>query len=134
MGVGVSPSVHHAGFLSCPDLFADLYGTTPTGTIRSGTIRVNHQDARSLALGALRSRVGCVFQQEALFAAAIAENIRYGRAETSDTEMREPARLAGAVEFIERLPEGYATLPSRRGAHLSMGQKQRIAMARALLR
>jgi subfamily B ATP-binding cassette protein MsbA len=100
----------------------------------AGTIRVNHQDARRLALGGLRSRVGCVFQQEALFAVSIAENIRYGRAEASDIDMREAARLAGAAEFIEGLPEGYATLLGRRGARLSMGQQQRIALARALLR
>jgi ABC-type multidrug transport system fused ATPase/permease subunit len=100
----------------------------------SGTICVNRQDARRLALGALRARVGCVFQQDALFAVSIAENIRYGRTAASDTDMREAARLAGATGFIECLPNGYATLLGRRGARLSMGQQQRIAIARALLR
>jgi ATP-binding cassette, subfamily B, bacterial len=100
----------------------------------AGTISVNGADTRGIAPGALRARVGFVFQQEALFSTSIEDNIRYGTPGASDAAVREAAARAGAAEFIERLPEGYATMLGRRGARLSVGQKQRIAIARALLR
>jgi ABC-type multidrug transport system fused ATPase/permease subunit len=100
----------------------------------AGTISVNGADARGIAPDALRARVGFVFQQEALFSTSIEENIRYGTPGASDAAVREAAAGAGAAEFIERLPDGYATMLGRRGARLSVGQKQRIAIARALLR
>ncbi len=101
---------------------------------RAGEIVVNGVDSRQIALEPLRARIGFVFQQEALFSRSLADNIRYGAPQASDDEVREAARMAGAAEFIERLPEGYATMLGRRGARLSLGQKQRIAIARALVR
>ncbi len=100
----------------------------------AGTIRVNGADARGIAPAALRARVGFVFQQESLFSTTIEENIRYGTPDASDATVLEAAARAGAAEFIERLPDGYATMLGRRGARLSVGQKQRIAIARALVR
>jgi ABC-type multidrug transport system fused ATPase/permease subunit len=82
----------------------------------------------------LRRRIGFVFQQEALFSTSIMENIRYGSPKADATAVRNAAAAAGAAEFIERMPRGYQTMLGRRGARLSVGQKQRIAMARALLR
>ncbi|HLI81596.1 MAG TPA: ABC transporter ATP-binding protein [Candidatus Binataceae bacterium] len=100
----------------------------------AGEIIVNGIDARRLSHQALRRRIGFVFQQEALFSRSIADNIRYGVPDATDAQMREAARIAGAADFIEALPEKYATVLGRRGARLSVGQKQRIAIARALIR
>src|SRR5262249_19239969 len=82
----------------------------------------------------MRERIGFVFQQEALFSSTIADNIRYGVPGASDDEVARAAEMAGAAEFIARMPQGYATMLGRRGARLSVGQKQRIAIARAMLR
>jgi ATP-binding cassette subfamily B protein len=99
-----------------------------------GKILIDGIDARGLSAAVLRERVGFVFQQEALFSATIADNIRYGSPRASMEEVRHAAALAGAAEFIGALPEGYATMLGRRGTRISVGQKQRIAIARALLR
>jgi ABC-type multidrug transport system fused ATPase/permease subunit len=99
----------------------------------SGTILINGADSRALSADSIQRRVGFVFQQEALFSASIEENIRYGRLDAGVEDVREAAAMAGAAEFIERLPDGYATVLGRRGTRLSVGQKQRIAIARALL-
>ncbi|MGH7864654.1 MAG: ABC transporter ATP-binding protein, partial [Candidatus Binataceae bacterium] len=99
-----------------------------------GKYLIDGIDARSLAASALRDRIGFVFQQEALFSATIAENISYGSPDAAIGDIREAALRAGAAEFIEALPDGYQTMLGRRGARISVGQKQRIAIARALLR
>jgi ABC-type multidrug transport system fused ATPase/permease subunit len=100
----------------------------------AGTIAFDGVDSRTLAPDAIRARVAFVFQNESLFSTSIEENIRYGTAGASMADVREAAVMAGAAEFIDRLPDGYATMLGRRGARLSVGQKQRIAIARALLR
>ncbi|HLX38415.1 MAG TPA: ABC transporter ATP-binding protein, partial [Candidatus Binataceae bacterium] len=99
-----------------------------------GDILVNGVEARRISPQVLRKRIGFVFQQEALFSRSIADNIRYGIPDATDAQMLEAARIAGAAEFIDALPEKYATMLGRRGARLSVGQKQRIAIARALIR
>lgn len=83
---------------------------------------------------ALRSRIALVPQDVAIFAASVAENIRYGRPGATDDEVAAAARMAHAEEFIARMPEGYASLIGERGVTLSGGQRQRIAIARAILR
>ncbi len=100
----------------------------------AGTIAFDGVDSRTVAPDAIRTRVGFVFQSESLFSISIEDNIRYGSAAASKAEVLEAAGMAGAAEFIERLPDGYSTMLGRRGARLSVGQKQRIAIARALLR
>lgn len=100
----------------------------------AGAIEFDGRDSRSVAPDAIRDRVGFVFQQESLFSVSIDDNIRYGSPGASETGVREAAAMAGAAGFIEQLPDGYATMLGRRGARLSVGQKQRIAIARALLR
>jgi ATP-binding cassette subfamily B protein len=82
----------------------------------------------------LRALMGLVPQEPVIFAASALENIRYGRPEASDAEVRAAAEAAVATEFIDRLPEGFATEFGERGVKLSGGQKQRIAIARAILR
>jgi ABC-type multidrug transport system fused ATPase/permease subunit len=98
-----------------------------------GQIIVNGLDSNGLAVARLRSHMGFVFQQEALFSATIEDNIRYGLLDAAPQQVRAAATMAGAAEFIESLPDGYATMLGRRGTRLSVGQKQRIAIARALL-
>jgi subfamily B ATP-binding cassette protein MsbA len=100
----------------------------------AGAIEFDGTDSRSVAPDAIRERVGFVFQQESLFSISIGDNIRYGSPNASQDQVREAAAMANATGFIEQLPDGYATMLGRRGARLSVGQKQRIAIARALLR
>ena len=100
----------------------------------AGTIAFDGVDSRAVAPDTIRARVGFVFQNESLFSTSIEDNIRYGSDSASMADVREAAAMAGAAEFIDRLPDGYATMLGRRGARLSVGQKQRIAIARALLR
>ncbi len=100
----------------------------------AGTIAFDGIDSRAVAPDTIRARVAFVFQNESLFSTSIEDNIRYGSDSSSDADVREAAAMAGAAEFIDHLPDGYATMLGRRGARLSVGQKQRIAIARALLR
>ena len=100
----------------------------------AGTIAFDGIDSRAVAPDKIRARVGFVFQNESLFSTSIQDNIRYGSDSSSMADVREAAAMAGAAEFIDRLPDGYSTMLGRRGARLSVGQKQRIAIARALLR
>jgi ATP-binding cassette, subfamily B, bacterial len=100
----------------------------------AGTIAFDGVDSRTIAPDTIRARVGFVFQNESLFSTSIEDNIRYGSDSASQADVREAAGMAGAAEFIDRLPDGYSTMLGRRGARLSVGQKQRIAIARALLR
>jgi ATP-binding cassette subfamily B protein len=82
----------------------------------------------------LRRNIALVAQDPAIFSGTIADNIRYGRPDASDTDIRQAAVAAAADEFIQRLPEGYQTPLGERGITLSGGQRQRIAIARAILR
>ncbi|MEX0808240.1 MAG: ABC transporter transmembrane domain-containing protein [Dongiaceae bacterium] len=100
----------------------------------SGHIRLDGVDIGETDPAALRARIGFVAQEPAIFAANVAENIRYGRPDASDVEIAAAAGAAHAMEFIERLPQGFATELGERGVRLSGGQRQRIAIARAILR
>jgi ATP-binding cassette subfamily B protein len=82
----------------------------------------------------LRRRIALVPQDVVVFAASVADNIRFGRPDASDADVRRAAELAGATEFIDRLPQGYDSPVGERGVTLSGGQRQRIAIARAILR
>ncbi|OON63170.1 ABC transporter [Massilia sp. KIM] len=101
---------------------------------QAGSIRLDGVDIRDLALHTLRGAIGIVPQDTVIFSANALENIRYGRPDASDEEVFAAARMAAAHEFIERLPEGYASFLGERGVRLSGGQRQRIAIARALLK
>ncbi|MCY7371663.1 MAG: ATP-binding cassette domain-containing protein [Polaromonas sp.] len=100
----------------------------------SGRIEIDGVSTRDLALSALRSRIGIVPQDAVLFSTSALENIRYGRPDASDDEVKAAARAAFADEFITALPEGYASFLGERGVRLSGGQRQRIAIARAMLK
>ncbi|NLH99593.1 MAG: ABC transporter ATP-binding protein [Chthonomonadales bacterium] len=102
--------------------------------VTAGAVLVHGLDVRSLDLMDLRSRIAFVPQEPYLFGTTVAENIRFGKDGVSDDEVLGAARAANAHAFIEALPEGYATQVGERGTRLSVGQKQRIAIARAILR
>ena len=91
-------------------------------------------DLRSVKQADLRANIALVSQEPVLFNETIAENIRLGRPAATDAEVREAARLAGALEFIEAQPQGFATLVGERGSRLSGGQRQRVSIARAFLK
>ena len=99
-----------------------------------GRILLDGIATNQLALDDLRQRIGIVPQDAVLFSSSAMDNIRYGRPEASDAEVRAAAKAAFAHEFIEALPEGYATFLGERGVRLSGGQRQRIAIARAMLK
>jgi len=99
-----------------------------------GCIRINGHDLRQLSQSSLRSAIGIVPQDTVLFNDTLAYNIQYGRPSASLDEVKEAARAAHLAEFIERLPDGYATRVGERGLKLSGGEKQRVAIARALLK
>ncbi len=101
---------------------------------RSGRILLDGVDIANVIPDELRARIGIVPQDTVLFADDVMENIRYGRSDATDDEVRAAARAAAADEFIERLPEGYRTFVGERGIRLSGGQQQRIAIARAILK
>jgi ATP-binding cassette, subfamily B, bacterial len=99
-----------------------------------GRVLVDGLDVREADPAALRRRIGLVAQDPVIFSASAAENIRYGRPEASDAEVRAAAEASAAAEFIDRLPQGLDTFLGEKGVRLSGGQRQRIAIARAILR
>ncbi len=101
---------------------------------QSGSVRLDGIDLRDTDPACVRARVALVPQQPVLFAASAMDNIRYGRLEASDAEVRAAARAAEADGFLEALPQGYASELGERGSRLSGGQQQRVAIARALLK
>jgi ATP-binding cassette subfamily B protein len=100
----------------------------------SGQILLDSVPIQRLSLQALRARIGIVPQDPVVFSTSAMDNIRYGRPDASDDEVRAAAQAAFAEEFIARLPEGYNTFLGERGVRLSGGQRQRIAIARAMLK
>ena len=101
--------------------------------IDSGRILIDGTDIRELKIDDLRRRLGIVLQDTYLFADTVMENIRYGRLDATDEEVVAAAKLANADQFIHRLPQGYATMLSERASNLSQGQRQLLAIARAVL-
>jgi ATP-binding cassette subfamily B protein len=101
---------------------------------QQGSVAIDGVPVSDLALVDLRARVGIVPQDSVIFSSSALDNIRYGRPEASDDDVRAAARAAFAHDFIAALPEGYATFLGERGVRLSGGQRQRIAIARAMLK
>ena len=116
-----------AGKTTLINLIPRLYDVT------GGSVTIDGHDVREVTAASLRSQIGMVLQDSFLFADTVLNNIRYGRLDASDDDVIAAARLASAHTFIERLPEGYATVLGERGGGLSQGQRQLIAIARAAL-
>ena len=99
-----------------------------------GTIRIDGIDIRDVSQNSLRQNIAVVFQDPALFSGTIRENISYAKPAASEKDIEDAARAANALEFIQKLEDGFDTQIGERGIKLSGGQKQRIAIARAILK
>ena len=117
-----------AGKTTLVSLVARFYDPT------AGRITLDGHDLRDLTVHSLREQIAVVPQEPILFATTVADNIRYGRLDATDAQLRAAAEAANATEFIDRLADKYDTIVGERGVKLSVGQRQRIAIARALLR
>jgi ATP-binding cassette subfamily B protein len=140
-----TPILQHISFHAKPGQIIALVGPTGAGKttivnlltrfydIDSGQISLDGQDIRTLKMDDLRRQVGLVLQDTFLFAGTVMDNIRYGRLDATDEEVIAAATLANADPFIQRLPQGYETPLSERANNLSQGQRQLLAIARAIL-
>ncbi|KOP30792.1 multidrug ABC transporter ATP-binding protein [Exiguobacterium sp. BMC-KP] len=102
--------------------------------VTEGSIRVNGVDSQDVPQEELRSKIGFVPQKALLFTGTIAENIRFGKEDATDEEVAHAAQIAQATDFIERMPDGYDARIEQGGSNVSGGQKQRLSIARALVR
>ncbi len=102
--------------------------------VTEGVIRIDGEDIRSISQESIRSQVGAVLQETFLFAGSVYDNLRYAKPTATRDEIIRSAKIAGAHEFICKLPQGYQTRVGEKGQTLSGGERQRIAIARALLR
>jgi ATP-binding cassette subfamily B protein len=102
--------------------------------VQDGAIRIDGIDIRRPTLADLRARIAVVPQEPVIFSGTILDNLRYARPSASEDEAVAAAKAAFVDEFVQRLPEGYATFVGERGVRLSGGQRQRIAIARAMLK
>ena len=116
-----------AGKSSIANLIARFY------EVERGAVKINGVDVRDVTQTSLRRQIGLVPQDAFLFSGSIADNIRYGRPGASDAQVEQAARLANAHEFISARPEGYQTLVQEGAANLSVGQRQLVCIARAIL-
>jgi len=116
-----------AGKTTIANLTARLYEVT------AGAIRLDGYDLRDVTLASLRSQMAFVPQDPFLFSGTIADNIRFGRPQASDAEVEEAARLANAADFIRTLPDRYNTVIQEGGVNFSVGQRQLLSIARAIL-
>jgi ABC-type multidrug transport system fused ATPase/permease subunit len=142
---GREPVLEDVSFHADPGEMIAMVGHTGAGktTIASllsrfydpveGSILLDGYDLRELSFKTLRNSIGLVLQDNFLFSGTIADNIRYARPSASDEDVEAAARVANADEFIQRLPQGYETQVMERAANLSLGQRQLIAIARAVL-
>ncbi|NOG54570.1 MAG: ATP-binding cassette domain-containing protein [Planctomycetes bacterium] len=100
----------------------------------TGNVMINERELPTVSINSLRRSIGVVFQEVFLFNASIYENLRYARPKATDAEIIDACKLTGAQDFIQRLPNGYQTKLGESGSELSRGEKQRITLARALIK
>lgn len=140
------PALRQINFQLRPGEFTAIIGGTGSGKstlinliprfyeVDSGAVLVDGVDVREMTQRDLRSRIGLVPQNPVIFSGTIADNIRYGKTDASDEEVRQAAQVAQAHEFIAALEDGYDARIAQGGTNLSGGQKQRLSIARALVR
>jgi ATP-binding cassette subfamily B protein len=140
------PALTGVSFTAHPGEITAIVGGTGSGKttlagliprfydINEGRVMLDGVDVRDLTQAELRGRIGFVPQQAVLFTGTVAANIRYGREDASDDDVRHAATVAQAIDFITAMPEQFASPISQGGINLSGGQKQRLAIARAIVR
>ncbi|ANU26342.1 ABC transporter ATP-binding protein [Planococcus versutus] len=139
-------ALSHISFTAKPGEITAIIGGTGSGKstlvnlvprfyeVKSGTIRVNGVDIRKAPQQEIRSKIGFVPQKSVLFTGSIADNIRFGKQDASEQELKNAAAIAQATEFIDHIEGGYSASVEQGGSNLSGGQKQRLSIARALIR
>jgi ATP-binding cassette subfamily B multidrug efflux pump len=140
------PALTGVSFTALPGEVTAIIGGTGSGKstlaglmprfydVNQGRVLVDGVDVRDMSQADLRARIGYVPQKAVLFTGTVAANIRYGRDDASDEEVRHAAEVAQAIEFVDAMPEKFASPVSQGGINLSGGQKQRLAIARAIVR
>lgn len=140
------PAVEGISFRAMPGEVTAIIGGTGSGKstlinliprfydIDSGSIRIDGVDVREYTQEQLRAKIGLVPQKAVLFTGTIADNIRYGKEEATDEEIRRAADIAQATDFIEGMQDGFGSMIAQGGTNVSGGQKQRLSIARALVR
>jgi ATP-binding cassette subfamily B protein len=140
------PALSGVSFTALPGEVTAIIGGTGSGKstlagllprfydVNQGRVLVDGVDVRQMTQADLRARIGFVPQKAVLFTGTVAANIRYGREEASDEDIRHAATVAQAIEFVDAMPEKFASPISQGGINLSGGQKQRLSIARAIVR
>jgi len=140
------PVINNVSFSAAPGEVTAIIGGTGSGKstlinliprffdVKEGEILLDEVDIREISQESLRSKIGFIPQKALLFTGSIEENIRFGKEDATDAEVRRAAEIAQAADFIGELSEGYGTEISQGGKNFSGGQKQRLAIARALVR
>ena len=140
------PALSDVSFTANPGEVTAIIGGTGSGKstlagliprfydVKAGRVLLDGVDIREMTQAELRARIGFVPQKAVLFTGTVAASIRYGREDASDEDVRHAASIAQAVEFVDQMPEGFASAVAQGGINLSGGQKQRLAIARAVVR
>jgi len=140
------PALHDISFSARPGQVTAIIGGTGSGKstlisliprfydVDSGSVLVDGVDVRDMSQEHLRAKIGFVPQKAVLFSGTIAQNIRYGKEHATDEEVRYAAEIAQATEFIDEMPGGFDSVIAQGGTNVSGGQKQRLSIARALVR